>query len=129
MPTNIPIMKIGRNLIVPVQGEFHDELIQELQSEILSRIETVGAQGLILDISAMEFIDSFLARVLSDIASMANLMGAHTVVVGMSPVVAMVLMELGLDFGRLVTARDLERGLRVLTELVAAGEVDLVDAS
>lgn len=127
MATNTPIMKIGRNLIVPVPGDLHDEFIQELQSEILSRIETLNAQGLILDISAMEYIDSFLARVLSDIASMAKLMGARTVVVGMTPVIAMVLMDLGLNFGGLITARDLERGLKRLADLAAEDEAGLSD--
>lgn len=129
MSAKIPILRIGGTLIVPVQSELHDLLIQQLQAEILGRIESTNAQGLILDISALEFVDSFLARVLSDIASMANLMGANTVVVGMTPIIAMVLMELGLDLGRLLTARDLERGLQVLADLAAASEVDDHDES
>ena len=129
MPTNIPIMKIGTNLIVPVPGELNDQLIQQLQSEILGRLEVTTAQGLLLDISALTFVDSFLARILCDIASMANLMGAHTVLVGMSPVVAMVLMELGLDLGRIRTARDLERGIQLLADLAAAGDAGLSDVS
>lgn len=120
MASNIPILRIGTTLIVSVQGDLFDQIVVELQAEILARLETTGCTGLILDISALEFVDSFMARVLNDIASMASLMGALTVVVGMSPAIAMVLMDLGLHLERVPTARNLERGLVVLDELRAA---------
>ena len=114
MPTNIPILQIGKNLIVPVQGDLYDQLVVELQSEILGRIERTNAYGLILDISALEFVDSFMARVLNDIATMAGLMGAKSVVVGMSPTIAMILMDLGLQLEKVPTARNLAQGLALL---------------
>jgi rsbT antagonist protein RsbS len=123
MATNIPILQIGRNLIVPIQGDLYDQLVLELQSEILTRIEKSSAHGLILDISSLEFLDSFMARVLNDIATMASLMGTRTVVVGMSPTVAIILMDLGLQMSSVPTARNLEKGLELLTVLTA----DLAD--
>lgn len=122
MATNIPILQIGRNLIVPIQGDLYDQLVLELQSEILQRIEKTTADGLILDISALEFVDSFMARVLNDIATMASLMGTRTVVVGMSPAVAIILMDLGLQLTTVPTARNLEKGLELLAELYASLE-------
>ncbi|MFP5501610.1 MAG: STAS domain-containing protein [Candidatus Sericytochromatia bacterium] len=122
MATNIPILQIGRNLIVPIQGDLYDQLVLELQSEILQRIERTTADGLILDISALEFVDSFMARVLNDIATMASLMGTRTVVVGMSPAVAIILMDLGLQLTTVPTARNLEKGLELLAELHASLE-------
>ncbi|MNS14942.1 RsbT antagonist protein RsbS [compost metagenome] len=119
MATNIPILQIGRNLIVPIQGDLYDQLVLELQSEILTRIEKTTAHGLILDISSLEFLDSFMARVLNDIATMASLMGTRTVVVGMSPTVAIILMDLGLQMSSVPTARNLEKGLELLTVLTA----------
>lgn len=119
MATNIPILQIGKNLIVPVQGDLYDQLVVELQSEILTRIEKVNAVGLILDVSALEFVDSFMARVLNDIAMMAGLMGAKSVVVGMSPSIALILMDLGLQLERVPAARNLEKGLALLATLTA----------
>src|ERR1044072_3834739 len=100
MATVLPILRIGKNLIVPIQGDLHDQLIKDLQDQILGRIEQTMASGLILDVSALEFVDSFMARVLDDIAAMAALMGAKTVVVGMSPAIALILMDLGLQLSR-----------------------------
>ncbi|MFN3431744.1 MAG: STAS domain-containing protein [Candidatus Sericytochromatia bacterium] len=129
MATNIPILQIGRNLIVPIQGDLYDQLVLELQSEILTRIEKTTAHGLILDISSLEFLDSFMARVLNDIATMASLMGTRSVVVGMSPTVAIILMDLGLQMSSVPTARNLEKGLELLTILTAdmAGDDDAWD--
>lgn len=122
MATNIPILQIGRNLIVPVQGDLYDQLVLELQTEILGRIERTTAAGLILDVTALEFVDSFMARVLNDIATMAGLMGTRTVVVGISPAVAIILMDLGLQLTEVPTARDLEKGLELLNALATADE-------
>lgn len=119
MATNIPILQIARNLIVPIQGDLYDQLVLELQAEILTRIEKTSAHGLILDISSLEFLDSFMARVLNDIATMASLMGTRTVVVGMSPTVAIILMDLGLQMSSVPTARNLEKGLELLAVLTA----------
>lgn len=120
MASNIPILQIGKDLIVPIQGDLYDQLVLELQSEILGRIEKAAARGLILDISALEFVDSFMARVLNDIATMAQLMGTRSVVVGISPSIALILMDLGLQLAKVPTARNLEKGLALLQELAAA---------
>ena len=90
----------------------------QLQSDILERIEKTSSSGLILDISALEFVDSFMARVLNDIAAMAGLMGALTVVVGMTPAIALILMDLGLQLSNVPTARNLEKGIALLHELI-----------
>jgi rsbT antagonist protein RsbS len=124
MATSLPILQIGRTLIVPLQGDLYDQLVLQLQTEILGRIEETGASGLILDISALEFVDSFMARVLNDIAMMAGLMGARSVVVGMSPTIAIILMDLGLQLTRVPTARNLEKGLELLRSLVHEDEDD-----
>lgn len=126
MASNIPILQIGAHLIVPIQGELYDRLVIELQSEILLRIEKTAARGLVLDISALEFVDSFMARVLNDMATMAGLMGAQAVVVGMSPTIAMILMDLGLQLTRVPTARNLEKGLELLRTLTAEGEDEVL---
>lgn len=122
MASNIPILKIGPNLIVPIQGDLHDRIVLDLQNEILTRIEVTSARGLVMDISALEFVDSFMARVLNDIATMAALMGTQAVVVGMSPEVALVLMDLGLQLTKVPTARNLEKGLQLLDELHQSSE-------
>lgn len=127
MATNIPILQIGSSLIVPIQGDLYDQLVLELQAEILGRIEKTAAPGLILDISALEFLDSFMARVLNDIATMASLMGTRTVVVGMSPAVAIILMDLGLQMSKVPTARNLEKGLELLKMLNIELEADEAD--
>ena len=114
----VPILQLGRSLIVPVQGDLHDQQIQELQDEILGRIERISAHGLILEVSSLDYVDSFMARVINDIASMAGLMGVKTVIVGMQPTVAIVLMDLGLQLSKVPTARNLEHGLALLAEIV-----------
>lgn len=122
MASNIPILEIGPHLVVPVQGDLYDQAVLELQQDILGRIEATGALGVVLDISALAFVDSFMARVLNDIAAMAGLMGTRTVVVGMSPAIALVLMDLGLQLGGVPTARNLEKGLQLLAELTAEAD-------
>lgn len=118
MASNFPILRLGRTLIVPLMGDLDDRLVLELQGEILGRIEKTAAAGLILEVSALDFVDSFMARVLNDLTTMAGLMGTKTVVVGLSPTVATILMELGLALAKIPTARDLEKGLAFLNRLI-----------
>lgn len=122
MATNIPILRLGRRLIVPLSGDLHDQLVVELQSEILARIEATAASGLILELTALDFVDSFMARVLNDIAMMARLMGTQVILSGMSPTVAIVLMDLGLQLPGIPTARDLEQAIERLDALIAEEE-------
>lgn len=120
---SVPILQIGENLIVPIQGDLHDQAMVNIQNDVLGRIEKVGAHGLVLDISALEYVDSFTARVVNDLAEMARLMGTTTVVVGMSPAIAVVLMDLGLALTKVPAARNLEKGLELLRELAEADAV------
>lgn len=117
----IPILQFGASLIVPLQGDLHDNALISLQGEILRRIEQTGCSGLILDISSLGFVDSYAARVLGDIAASAGLMGTRSVLVGMSPAIAVVLIDLGLRMKGIPTARNLETGLALLRELVDEG--------
>ncbi len=113
----IPILKIEDFLIVSFQTELRDDEINKLWEEILNRIKAANAKGLIIDITALKIIDSFMARSLSSIATTATLLGARTVVVGMQPAVALTLVELGLRIKwNIQTALNLERGINLLRE-------------
>src|SRR5210317_662319 len=93
----IPIIKIRDFLIVSIQVDMHDKLAVQLQSQILQEIEKTGAKGVLIDISVLEMVDSFIGRMLSGMASMASIMDAAVVIVGMQPAVAITLVELGLE--------------------------------
>jgi len=111
----IPILKIEEFLIVSFQTELSDQEITKLTEEMLEKIKKTNAKGLIIDITALRIIDSFMARCLSSIADMATLLGARTVVVGMQPAVALTLVELGLRIKwKIQTALNLERGIALL---------------
>jgi rsbT antagonist protein RsbS len=122
----IPILKIEEFLIVSFQTELSDDEIDKLWEEILDRIKATNAKGLIIDITALKIIDSFMARSLSSIATTATLLGAKTVVVGMQPAVALTLVELGLRIKwNVQTALNLERGINLLREALKS-EKDVV---
>jgi rsbT antagonist protein RsbS len=111
----IPILKIEDFLIVSFQTELSDDELDNLREEILDRIKATNARGLIIDITALKIIDSFMARSLSSIATTATLLGAKTVIVGMQPAVALTLVELGLRIKwNVQTALNLERGINLL---------------
>ncbi len=113
----VSILKIGDNLIVPIQVELHDRAAQKVQEDILHRVEATGASGLLVDVSAVSIVDSFLGRMLSDTARMARLLGAETVLVGMKKEVAITLIELGMVFKDLHTAMNIEDGLALVEQL------------
>ncbi|MHC1572534.1 MAG: STAS domain-containing protein [Methanosarcinales archaeon] len=118
---DIPILKIEDFLVVTIQSELSDDEIYALQEDILSRIKDVGATGLIIDITALDIVDSFMGRTLSNIAATAELLGAKSVVVGIRPAVAVTLVELGIRVKWNVnTALNLERGIRLLKRLIEA---------
>ncbi|GFO96706.1 anti-sigma-factor antagonist, partial [groundwater metagenome] len=122
----IPILKIEDFLIVSFQTELSDDEIDRLREEILDRIKATNARGLIIDITVLKIIDSFMARSLSSIATTATLLGAKTVVVGMQPAVALTLVELGLRIKwNVQTALNLERGINLLREALKS-EKDVV---
>lgn len=110
----IPIIKIGSYLIVSIQVDMHDKLALQLQSQILEEIAKTGAKGVLIDISVLEMVDSFIGRMLSGMASMASIMDAAVVIVGMQPAVAITLVELGLEMPGVDTALNMERGMELL---------------
>ncbi|MCX6252615.1 MAG: STAS domain-containing protein [Bacteroidetes bacterium] len=110
----IPIIKIGDYLIVSIQIDMHDKLAIQLQSQILGEIEKTGARGVLIDISVLEMVDSFIGRMLSGMASMAAIMDAAVVIVGMQPAVAITLVELGLEMPGVDTALNMEKGMEML---------------
>ncbi|MDQ3149388.1 MAG: STAS domain-containing protein [Chloroflexota bacterium] len=121
----IPILKMGEYLLVTIQVDMHDRLAMTLQDDLTSRIVTARARGVLIDISALEMVDSFIGRMLGDIAAMSRILDAETVVVGMQPAVAITLVELGLSLKGVRTALDIERGMAVLrTRIGARGRED-----
>ncbi len=116
----IPIIKIGSYLIVSIQVDMHDKLALQLQSQILEEIEKTGAKGVLIDISVLEMVDSFIGRMLSGMASMASIMDAAVVIVGMQPAVAITLVELGLEMPGVDTALNMERGMELLERRMAS---------
>ncbi|GAA3294575.1 STAS domain-containing protein [Streptomyces cinereospinus] len=110
----MPVLALGDVLLVTLQGELHDGMAEQLQQDITRRIAGSGATGVVIDISGVEIVDSFLGRVLAEIASSAGLLAARTVLAGMRPAVAITLVELGLTLPGLLTALDSERALELL---------------
>jgi rsbT antagonist protein RsbS len=125
----IPILKIGRNLLVTIQVDMHDRLALALQEDLMERISRTSARGVMLDISSLEIVDSFTGRMLGNIAAMAGILGAETVVVGMRPAIAITLVELGLTLPGVRTALNMERGIQLLTSLTGGPAKELTDAS
>ncbi len=120
----IPILKVGRVLIVPIQFDMDDQTVMHLQESILSELERTGARGVLIDISLLEMVDSFIGRVLSDIAAMARIMDARTVVAGMQPAVAITLVELGLELKGVDTVLNVEEGIKLLRGELDSSEDD-----
>jgi rsbT antagonist protein RsbS len=115
----IPILKLGNFLLVSIQVDMHDQLALNLQDELTARIVQDNAKGVLIDISALEVVDSFIGRMLANIASMARILDAETVVVGMRPAVAITMVELGLSLPGIRTALNVEKGIEILNSLVA----------
>ena len=111
----IPILRMGRLLLVTIQVDMHDRLALTLQDDLTSRIVKDRAKGVLIDISALEIVDSFMGRTLGNIAGMARILDADTVVVGMRPAVAITLVELGLSLPGVRTALTVEKGMELLT--------------
>jgi rsbT antagonist protein RsbS len=122
----IPIMRIGDCLLVSIQVDMHDRMAMTLQDDLTSRIVDARARGVMIDISALEIVDSFIGRMLNNIAAMSRVLDAVTVVVGMRPAVAITLVELGLTLSGVRTALDVDRGLALIRRLIDdEGEDDL----
>jgi rsbT antagonist protein RsbS len=110
----IPILRMGEFLLVTIQVDMHDQLALTLQDDLTRAIDKKGAKGVLIEISALEMVDSFIARMISDISGMARILGAKAVVVGMQPAVAITLVELGLSLTGVATALNVERGMQML---------------
>jgi rsbT antagonist protein RsbS len=120
----IPILRLGAFLLVSIQVELHDKLALALQDDLCQRVAETSARGVLIDISALELVDSFVGRVIGNIAGMARILGAHTVVVGMRPAVAITLVELGVALSGVRTARDIDTGVRLLRLQTEADDGD-----
>ena len=110
----IPILQMGGFLLVTIQVDMHDQLAMTLQDDLTSRIVEANAKGVLIDISSLEIVDSFIGRMLNDISGMSRVLDAETVVVGMQPAVAITLVELGLSLAGIRTALNVERGMAML---------------
>ncbi|HRX84248.1 MAG TPA: STAS domain-containing protein [Phycisphaerae bacterium] len=115
----IPILQMGEFLLVTIQVELSDQVALTLQDDLTERIRTTGARGVLIDISALELVDSFIGRMIANIAGMARILDARTVVVGMQPAVAITLVELGLTLTGVHTALNPDRGMQYLRAALA----------
>jgi rsbT antagonist protein RsbS len=112
----IPILKIDEYLLVTIQVDMHDRLALALQEDLTERIVATHAKAVLIDISSLEVVDSFIGRMLNNVAAVSKLLDAHTVVVGMRPAVAITLVELGLSLHGVWTALNVDRGMEMLRE-------------
>ena len=118
----IPILKMGPFLLVTIQVDLYDRLALNLESDLIQMVNKMGAKGVLIDISAVNIVDSFMGRILGNIASMSKILDAQTVVVGMQPAVAITLVELGLPLNGVRTALNVEKGMQLLQSMLPADE-------
>lgn len=116
----IPILRMGEFLLVTIQVDMHDQLALTLQDDLAERINQHGSKGVLIDISALDIVDSFIGRMIGTISGLSKVMDAETVLVGMQPAVAITLVELGLTLPGVSTALNVERGMHLLRERVLA---------
>ncbi|TDE15617.1 STAS domain-containing protein [Dyadobacter psychrotolerans] len=124
----IPILKMGRFLLVTIQVDLYDRLALTLEEDLVQMVYDTGASGVLIDISALSIVDSFMGRIIGNIAGMSSIMDAETVVVGMQPAVAITLIELGLPLAGVHTALNVERGMALLESRMSARPDDTSDA-
>jgi rsbT antagonist protein RsbS len=120
----IPIFKVGPNLLVTIQVDMHDQLALTLQDDLTSRIAKENAKGVLIDISSLDVVDSFIGRMIANISSMARVLDARTVLVGMQPAVAITLVELGLNLEGVFTALNVEKGMALLQKKTLVDRAD-----
>lgn len=119
---------MGNLLLVTIQVDLYDRLAESLEADLVFMIKKTGAMGVLIDVSAVSIIDSFMGRILGNIATMSKIMDAETVVVGMQPAVAITLVELGLPLKGVLTALNVERGMELLRGRITRGEKDISGA-
>jgi rsbT antagonist protein RsbS len=129
----IPILKLGPALLVTIQVDMHDRLAMALEEDLTTKIAATAAKGVLIDISALEIVDSFIGRMLDTIAAVSRVLDAETVVVGMRPAVAITLVELGLSLAGVKTALNVERGMALIQRRIDADaayhqDIDVSDA-
>jgi rsbT antagonist protein RsbS len=120
----IPILKMGDFLLVTIQVDMHDQLASALQDDLTNKISKSNAKGVLIDISSLDIVDSFIGRMLANTSAMARVLDAQTVVVGMQPAVAITLVELGLNLSGVHTALDVEKGMEMLRRNVSMPDLD-----
>lgn len=125
----IPILKMGEFLLVSIQVDMHDRLALTLQEDLTSKIDATAAKGVLIDISSLEVVDSFIGRMLGNIAAMSKVMDANTVVVGMRPAVAITLVELGLSLSGVRTSLNVEKGMELLRDMMDKDGLEMKDGS
>lgn len=123
----IPVLKMDELLLVSIQVDMHDRLALKLQDDLTEQIVSTGARGVLIDISGLEMVDSFIGRMLANIASMSRVLDAETIVVGMRPAVAITLVELGMSLPGVRTALDIGRGMTILRRQIAERYEDGAD--
>ena len=123
----IPILRMGDFLLVTIQVDMHDQLASALQDDLTSKIAQTRAKGILIDISSLDIVDSFIGRMLANTSAMARVLGAEAVVVGMQPAVAITLVELGLNMSGVHTALDVERGMEILRNRIRIPELSNTD--
>ena len=116
--SEIPILKIGDTLLVSIQVDMHDRMAMELQDDLTKRIVRTRARGVMIDISALEIVDSFIGRMLNNIAAMSRVLDAATVIVGMRPAIAITLVELGLELKGVQTALNVDKGVAMIRRII-----------
>ncbi|KAA5532285.1 STAS domain-containing protein [Taibaiella lutea] len=120
----IPILRMGAFLLVTIQVDLYDRLALTLESDLVQMVNKTGAKGVLIDISAVSIVDSFMGRIIGNIASMSRILDAATVVVGMQPAVAITLIELGLPLKGVHTALDMEKGMNLLKSMIHIPQED-----
>src|SRR5215467_9265035 len=123
----IPILKLGNALLVTIQVDMHDRLATALEGDLTSKIVALGAKGVLIDISALEIVDSFMGRMLDNIAAVSRILDAETVVVGMRPAVAITLVELGLSLSGVRTALNVDLGMELIQRRLGSEDDDADD--
>jgi rsbT antagonist protein RsbS len=123
----IPILRMGEFLLVTIQVDMHDQLALRLQDDLSNTIQKYASKGVLVDISTLEMVDSFIGRMVSDISGISKVLGADTVLVGMQPAVAITLVELGLSLPGVATALNVERGMALLRQKMDADGAHVAD--
>ena len=123
----IPILQMGDTLLVTIQVDMQDQMALALQDDLATRIAGTGAKGVLIDISALEIVDSFVGRMLASISGISRILDATTVVVGMQPAVAITLIELGLELKGVHTALNVEKGMELLKEKIGSYDEELIE--